>query len=195
MKVNVKKIEGSWNDGYSIDKHTSSSTYAGIDAYGHDKYDTIRTEAGEALYLLKYKSDQSKIKPIAQQLFDSLGNKFSSAGFIVPMTASNQRPIQPVTEIAKELARLMNIPCIENFLLKVGSTQQLKDLQSKEEKAEALISSFSYNDAALNNGKWDVLLIDDLYDTGASIEAACSAIRKSNKISKVFVATVTRKRQ
>ena len=45
MKVNVKKIEGPWNDGYSIDKHTSSSTYAGIDAYGHDKYDTIRTEA------------------------------------------------------------------------------------------------------------------------------------------------------
>lgn len=192
MNVNVHKIIGSWNIGYSLDKHTIRSTYIGDDQYGHARFDTTRTEIGEALYQLKYNSDRSRVNMLAQQIFSSLGGYFPSASFIVPMPPSKYRVFQPVTEIAKQVAVLMNIPCREDVLIKTTYTDQVKNIPLKEDRVKTLCSTFKVNDI-LADGKYDVLIVDDLYDTGSSLEAATMRLRNYQKIQNVFVITITRK--
>lgn len=192
MEVNIKEIEGAWDLGCSLDKHTISSTPIGYNEYGYMQYDTVRPEAGEALFQLKYRSDFTQVQPIAQQLNASFGRCFASAAFVVPMPASKQRARQPVTEIAREFARLMSIPCHENLLVKNVATSLMKDISSREEKVATLLGAFSLNDI-LDEGSYDVIIVDDLFDTGSSLEAATMVLREYSKINSIFVATVTRK--
>ncbi len=192
MNVNVRQIQGPWNLGYSLDKHTISSTYLGEDEYGHPKFDTTRSEVGEALFQLKYRFDQSQAAVLATQMAASLRHHFTSTSFVVPMPPSRQRAIQPVTAIARQVAAEIGVPCLENVLVKTTHTAQMKDIASREDRIAALCSAFVVNDV-LADGQYDVLVIDDLYDTGSSLEAATIMLRQYRKIRNIFVATVTRK--
>ncbi|UAN62512.1 ComF family protein [Serratia sp. JSRIV006] len=191
MEVNIKDIAGNWNRGVVLDKHSKFSVVTGQNEWGHNIYDTTRTEVGEALFLLKYRSDWSQVQPLAQCLYDEAYPLFENVGFILPMAASNVRARQPVTEIAQALANLAGVPCIDNLLLKAPGGVSLKNLHTKEEKVEAIGNSFSVNPIITNQGCWNVLVIDDLYHTGASMEAACAALRGYNKINNIYVATLT----
>jgi predicted amidophosphoribosyltransferase len=191
MKVNVKKITGVWDLGYYLDKHIIKSVPIGEDQWGHMQFDTIRSEAGEALYQLKYQSDFTQVTPIACQMHESLFKFFSSANLVIPMPPSEQRKIQPVKEISKKLSRLMNIPYNESMLVKQNNTRKMKDIASKEEKEKILINVFVINDT-LSEGHYDVLIVDDIYASGSSLDAATNALRKNSKIKKIYVATVTR---
>lgn len=193
MNVNIKKLQGEWDLGYCLDKHTISSTPLGVNEAGHMQFDTIRPEAGEALFQLKYRSDFSQVAVIANQMNISFSASFNTACLVVPMPSSTHRTRQPVTEIARTLAQLMNIPCYENLLMKTSNTPSMKDIQSREEKVDALAGAFSVSDV-LSKGEFDILIIDDLFDTGASLEAATHALRNYDKIRNIYVATVTRKR-
>ncbi len=113
MDVNIKAISGSWTLGYSLDKHSIRST-PGYNGAVHMQYGTVRTEAGEALFKLKYRFDYPQVALIAQQLNTSFGSVFQSAGLIIPMPASKARERQPVTEIAREFAKLKAVPYYEN---------------------------------------------------------------------------------
>jgi len=192
MEVNIRQILGNWDLGYSLDKHTLSSTPKGYNEHGHMQYDTVRPPAGEALFQLKYRSDYTQIPIIATQMHNSFAQYFSSAGLVIPMPPSKQRHRQPVVEIARELAHLMNKPCYENLLVKTTATPAMKDVATREEKVNTLINAFTVTDQ-LNDGLYDVLLIDDLYDTGSSLEAATQVLRGYNKLRHIYVATVTRK--
>ena len=84
----------------------------------------------------------------------------------------------------------MRIPCNEQFLIKTGETTQMKNMVSKADKIENLMSKLSIRDN-LSKGRFRILLVDDLYDTGASLEAASTVFRKFGKIDKIYIATVT----
>ena len=68
----------------------------------------------------------------------------------------------------------------------------MKDIASREEKVNTLINAFTVTDQLLD-GLYNVLVVDDLYDTGSSLEAATQVLRGYNKIQHIYVATVTRK--
>ena len=191
MKVNVQQIFDKWDIGYSLDKHSISSVFIGNNEYGHPTFNTTRTEVGEALYQLKYNADHNKITMLAKQIVDSLGNYFQSATFIMPMPPSKPRTLQPVKEIAKQVSILMDITYNDNVLEKTSCTDQMKNISSKEERVKTLCSAFKVNDV-LADGKYNVLIMDDLYDTGSSLEAATITLKQYTKINKIFVATVTR---
>jgi predicted amidophosphoribosyltransferase len=193
MQINIRQIHGAWDLGYSLDKHTLSSTPIGPNEWGHMQFDTVRSEIGEALFKLKYRSDFSQVQVIAAQINQSLASHFVSSNFVVPMPASKQRERQPVTEIAREVARLMNIPCNEELLIKTTQTLPMKDIPTQQEKVEKLMSAFAINDQ-LGTGPYNLLIIDDLYDTGSSLEAATRICRTCSKINKIYAATVTRRR-
>ncbi len=191
MNVSVQEISGNWDIGYALDKHTVSSIFIGYDEYNHALFNTTRTELGEALYRLKYRFDRNQINPLAQQIVSFVANYFKNASFIVPMPPSKSRSFQPVFEIAKQVSVLMNIPYIDTMLVKSVSSTQIKNIALKADRVKALCSIFKLNDQ-LAEGKYDVLIIDDLYDTGSSLEAATATLRKCIKINKVFVITITR---
>lgn len=191
MKVAVKQIFGPWDQGWALDKHMLSSTYLGEDEYGHARFDNVRTEVGEATYQLKYKHDWNQVEPLARSLANNIYPKLANVGFIVPMPASTIRSRQPVTEIVKALGKIIEKPIFTDILRKANNGKALKDLHTKDEKMEAIGSSFSVNDGIDGNGPWNVLVVDDLFHTGASMEAACNVLRTYSKVSKIYMAALT----
>jgi predicted amidophosphoribosyltransferase len=191
LKVALKQLFGPWDHGWALDKHMLSSTYLGEDKNGHARFDNVRTEVGEATYQLKYKHDWNQVEPLARSLADNIYPKLANVGFIVPMPASTIRSRQPVTEIAEALGKIIGKPTFADILLKANNGKALKDLNTKAEKMEAIGSSFSVNDGIDGNGPWNVLVFDDLFHTGASMEAACNVLRTYSKVRKIYIATLT----
>lgn len=191
MKVSLKEIVGPWDKGWALDKHTLKSTYIGDDAYGHPRFDNVRSEVGEAIYQLKYQQDWSQADLLAQALADNIFPKLNNVGFIVPMPASNPRQRQPVTEVAEKLGTMVNKPVFSHILLKANNGKSLKDLNTKDEKVQAIGDSFSVQDGISGDGPWNVLVVDDLFHTGASMEAAFTVLRSYPKVRKIYVAILT----
>lgn len=194
MRNNILPLRGNWDAGFGLDKHTLSSTYIGDNEYGHPQFDTTRSDIGEALFKLKYRGDFKQVDPLAAEIQRYLVPKFGSIGLIVPMPATNPRPRQPVTAIARALAKRLRVSAFENLLVKLpvsAGAPALKDISGKEAKVEALKGRFTIQDEIDGEGSWNVLLVDDLFDTGASMEAACAKLRTYHKIDKIFVAALT----
>jgi len=193
MKVNVRSIEGNWYDGYSLDKHIVSSTPSGTNQWGYTTFDTVRTEIGESVFQLKYRDDFNQVQGLASAVVENLGEELSSVSCVIPMPASKSRNLQPVSEVSKSIAQLLGVQYVDYVLLKVKQTSVMKDLSTREERQQALYGCFQIDDK-FYEGPWDVLLVDDLYDTGASLEAACEALRSCSKVNKIFVVALTRKK-
>ena len=191
LNVSLRQIHGPWDDGWVLDKHTKSSVCLGQNEYGRTVFETTRTDVGESTYQLKYQKDWSQSKPLAQAIAEFILPKYPKIGFIVPMPASTHRPRQPVTEVANELGQLIDVPMIDDILLKTANGKPLKDLNTKEEKLEALHGCFSIQDSITNEGPWNVLVVDDLFHTGASMEMACQALREYKKVRGIYVAALT----
>jgi predicted amidophosphoribosyltransferase len=194
MKVQIRKIDGSWNLGYALHKHVLSSVYLGDNEHGRPQFATTRSEPGEALFQLKYRNDWTQVAPLAVQLQTTLLPLFKNIGLIIPMPASNIRVRQPVDEIANELARLTGIPVFNNIVVKAPAphgSPQLKDMHTREEKDSALEGRFSINPSITNEGHWNALLLDDLYDTGATMDAVCKTLRSYKRINHIYAASIT----
>ncbi len=191
MKVSLRQLRGPWDEGWALDKHMLRSTYVGDDEYGHPRFDSVRTEVGEATFQLKYRQDWNQAKLLAQALANNIYPKLKSVGFIVPMPASTARVRQPVTEVAEALGATVTTPVFTDLLRKARNGKSLKNLYTRDEKTAAIGDSFSINDEIEQNGRWNVLVIDDLFHTGASMEAACKVLRGYPKVGKIYVATLT----
>ena len=183
---------GDWDIGYVLDWHVKSSEFLGHNEFGIPEFNTLRTEIGEAIFQLKYRQNQTKIEPLAETMFANLGSVFQTASFAIPMPPSKNHTIQPSVELARKVSEKMRLPFFENILLKRGTTPQMKDIQTREERIKALMGCFHINDAIRNSGSWDVLVIDDLYSSGASLSAAAQILRTYNKVRKIFVAAFSR---
>lgn len=194
MHINIRSIAGNWDEGYVLDKHVRSSVYLGDDGYGHPRFDTTRSEVGEALFQLKYRQDWSKVGPLAAEIAKSILPMLDNVGLIIPMPASHTRPRQPVHEIALELGNQTEIPVFEGIVIKspdASGGRQLKNMNTKDEKVAALEGRFLIEDGIGNSGCWNALVVDDLFDTGASMGAVCAALRTYSKVNKVYVAALT----
>lgn len=194
MTVNLRKLEGCWDIGYALDKHIISSVYTGDNQFGHPTFDTKRTDVGEAVFQLKYREDWSQAAPLAKAVQKYVVPLIGQVDLIVPMPASTPRDRQPVTEVALKLANLLNINVFNNLLVKNATqtaNQSLKNMKLKEEKVAALAGRFSIKDEINGDGKWNTILLDDLFDTGASMEAACNALRTYAKINHIYAVALT----
>lgn len=77
--------------------------------------------------------------------------------------------------LSKELSKLTGIPTDNNLIKRVKKTNPLKDL-SKEERQNHLKSAFKVydNDVKLKT----IVIIDDIYTTGSTIDAMARAIKR-----------------
>jgi len=190
LKVNLREIKGPWDAGWILDKHMDHSTYLG-DLNGRPQFDNVRTEAGEATFQLKYRFAWEQAAALAQALAENIYPKLGSVGFIVPMPASKKRARQPVTEVAQALGKLVERPVFDELLNKAPNGQPLKDLPDKASKLAAIGEGFSVRDCLEGDGPWNVLVVDDLYQTGASMEAACKVLRAYAKVRRIYMAALT----
>lgn len=191
ITIHPREIEGAWDQGYVLDVHTISSTMIGYNEFGHPEFDTLRSELGELVYQLKYKGDKGVIGPMVQAIADFVKNWGIHPDAIVPMPPSKQRSFQPVVEIARELAQSVNVPLHTNSLTKTKPTQQMKDVGDFAARVVALEASFACDKAL--EGKV-VLLFDDLFQSGATMNIAARTLKAQGLVNSVYVLALTRTR-
>ena len=100
-----------------------------------------------------------------------------------------KRSFQPVTEIAQEIGRLLNLPVRTDLLTKIKQTGPLKNLNI-EDKRKQLQGAFIVNTQDYK-GKC-VLLFDDLYDSGTTLTEATKVLYEQGRVRHVLVLTLTR---
>lgn len=194
MKINAVPIKGNWDLGFALDKHSLKSTFTGYNDYGHATFETVRTEVGEALYQLKYRNDFSQISGLGQAVVDLAKSRLPEIGLVVPMPPSKVRKRQPVIELAEAVAAGLGVEAFSTMLTKTPAppgAPELKNLGPKEEKVAALAARMKLSKTIANEGKWNALIVDDLFDSGASLEAACDALRTYGKIARIYVIALT----
>ncbi len=89
MQVHLRQLHGNWSLGFALHKHTLSSTFTGNNEYGHATFDTRRSDPGEALFRLKYRSDYGQIIPLAIAVAAHIVPRLGAFDAIIPMPATN----------------------------------------------------------------------------------------------------------
>ncbi|NMT50882.1 ComF family protein, partial [Vibrio parahaemolyticus] len=121
-------------------------------------------------YQLKYKDDFTQCAPVAKSLYANIIPYLAEIHLIIAIPPSKACSQQPVPEIARELAILTKLPFIDRFLIKSKETPQMKDIESRADKIAALQQSIQINVPLVNqtlpSTGYNVLIVDDLYDTG-----------------------------
>jgi|SRR5450755_591353 competence protein ComFC len=191
LEIHPKEIKGSWDIGYALDLHTVSSTMIGYNEFGHPEFDTQRSALGELVYRLKYKGDKNVIPTIVGVVVSFLRSKAIQFDVVVPIPPSKQRAHQPVIEIVLELSRVLGIAHDATSVKKTTTTPQMKDIGDFPERVKALEAAFTVaNDLA---GK-QVLLIDDLLQSGATMNVVAQALKTQGHVKAVHAIALTRTR-
>ena len=193
VKISPKKIKGQWVDGYALDFHMVSSTFIGYDDYGHEQFDTKRSEIGELLYRLKYKKDKSVINEMVTTAADFVKSKRWSFDLLIQVPPSSSRSFQPVVVLAELLAKALSIEYCGDCVEKIKDTPQLKNVSDVNERKKLLSGAFRA-DCSKIEGK-SVLLFDDLYCSGATMNEVSSALQKSGKAAFVYTLAITMARE
>lgn len=192
IEINPKEIKGTCDQGYVLDTHTISSTMIGYNEFGHPEFDTVRSQMGELVYRLKYKGDKAAVSNMLDTIVNFVKNWAILPDAIVPMPPSKlQRSFQPVMEIATDLAKALNIALNATSLRKTKATGQMKDVGDYSERVAALSAAFAC-DRELEGKK--VLIFDDLFQSGASMNVAARTLKEQGLVTSVFALALTRTR-
>ena len=135
VHIRPMSIPGRWRKGFVLDYHTTGSTYLGDDEYGHPIFNTKRTEIGELLYRLKYRSDTSVLDEIVTTAADFMNSWNPGVEMVIPVPPSrSDRPFQPVMLIAEELSKRLHIPFRKDCVTKAKDMPELKNVYEFDER-------------------------------------------------------------
>jgi predicted amidophosphoribosyltransferase len=183
---------GNWKKGIAFDYHTLSSEYLGVDENGHDQWENTRSEMGELVYQLKYRNNTSVVQKIVELLDRVKG--IEKMDYIVPIPpTAGSRPFQPVSLIAEALGKRRSVRVLHDLLHKKTGGAQLKNVEDPEERQRLLRESMTLSDAHEISGK-KILLVDDLYRSGATLTVATDLLLLQGRAACVCVLTMTKTR-
>jgi len=194
IRITPRRIEGEWKCGYSLDYHTLSSEYIGDDEYGHPQFDTKRSEMGELLYRLKYRSDKTVLKVITETVAQFVIARKWPIDVLIPVPPSRTgRSFQPVIAVAKGVAKALGVPLCTDCLVKIKETPELKNVYEFKERMALLKNAYAVAPGEVAGRK--VLLFDDLYRSGATLNAINGVLKRKGKVAAVYVITLTMTRR
>lgn len=135
----------------------------------------------------QYKKECNTPLPLLQNLAQNT--------VIVPVPTNkeniSQRGYNNVLEIAKEFSALLGVPYSKNLLVKIKNTKPQYKLSPKQ-REENVSGCFSINlkEAEKYKGK-TLLIIDDIYTTGATIREIIRVLKKNN-MENIFCITLSK---
>lgn len=143
------------------------------------KYNEMK---GVSEYLGKYtKRYLSKFEP------------FDEIDFVVPIplhrVKKRSRGFNQSEFLTKEIAEQMNLTHIPNLILRKKFTETQTKL-SRTKRQENVSDAFKLN-PKFNIENKDILIVDDVFTTGATINSACKLLRNHNA-NKIYVLTIAR---
>jgi predicted amidophosphoribosyltransferase len=184
VQINPTKITGPWAEGFVLDRHTVSSVPTGDQYY---RFDTKRTELGELVYKLKYGAGSlESIVDTVEAFLKEWNPEFECFATAPP---SLLRKAQPITEIARSLSERLSIALCENALAKVKPTEQMKNIDRTK---RLVILAEAIQRGTGDVGGKSVLLLDDLYDSGATLRRCADVLQKECGVKSVRALALTR---
>lgn len=145
------------------------------------------------IYQLKYKNQQQIGSFLGNWLGKELvsSKRFKSIDFIIPVPLHSnklkQRGYNQVTTFGKSLSKNMNVPFLENVLIRI-STSKTQTKKNRFERSKNVNEKFDLSNKEILQNK-HVLLIDDIITTGATLEACCVQLLQTENI-KISIATM-----
>ena len=146
-----------------------------------------------SIYRFKYNSKKEYALFYGEEISKSLGMKIKSwnpdALIPVPIHKSKlkKRGFNQAYLIAKEISKNLNIPINDKILIRKNQTKVQKNLGAKE-RENNLKKAFNVkkNSVKLNT----VVIIDDIYTTGSTIDAISTVLKESG-VKKVYFITLS----
>lgn len=147
----------------------------------------------KAIHQMKYGNLRAIAGCLAEQLFDFLASHDIPAGVLVPVPLHpkrlRERGYNQSQLIAEKLAKKMGLPVISNCLLRNRPTPPQARTQNAKERWANVIGAFICQDNKLSGQQ--VLLIDDVTTSGATLEA-CASVLKDAGVASVWGLTLAR---
>ncbi len=192
IAIAPKRISGVWSTGWALDIHTINSVPLGDDGFGRKAFETTRTEMGEALYQLKYRRDRTRLQAIANAMSEFIRGSPELANvcavIAVPPSCIN-RKWQPVMALGESIGKLLNVPAPTDYVVKIKQTPPLKNICDIRTRHEELKDAFQVADERFAGAH--VLLIDDLFRSGETLNSVASVLLSQGKVGMVSVVTAT----
>ncbi len=187
VECRPEKVKGPWSRGYALDEHTVSSVPDGAGGYI-----TERTALGQLVYDLKYSQKKINAKKLALVLAEWSHRKFDLDNIdgVLGIPPSTTRKFQPVAAIVKKMSEILSLPDLSKKLRKTKPTRSLKNVLDPVERATELAGAFSFD---REQDVRSVLLVDDLYRSGATAGEVARTLKKAG-VSKVYLVTATKTR-
>jgi competence protein ComFC len=194
ITISPKRISGEWLYGYALDFHTLKSDYMGGGSHGSSNFDNTRSEMGDLVYRLKYKSNRSLVTEIAESACAFVKEQHWQPDLLVSVPPSCvTRSFQPVFEVAAVLSSMLQIDCYNGCIEKISETPELKNIDKYKERVKLLRNAYEIADKSLVEGK-NILLFDDLYRSGATLGSIARVLNQDGNVKRIFALTLTRTR-
>lgn len=191
MKLNPIKLNGMWNEGYALDYFTLNSEYVGEDIFGYPEFNVTYSEIGKALNELKYHKDYTKAVEISEEVVRFITEDWKlldKIDGIISVPPSKFRFIQPSFQLVKLVGEKLNKPISLDFFSKL-TPEEIKNLPL-EKKIDLFKNSIRKNRNLTKKGS--VLLLDDLYSTGATLRSLCQLLREDSNVENIYVLVVAK---
>jgi len=192
VAIHPVRIPGRWRDGRALDVHTVSSAYVGDDEFGHPRFETQRSAIGDLLYRLKYRADRAVIPEVAEAAAAYVKAWCPEAEVLVPVPPSRERAVQPVLTIGEAIAARLGMEFLPDCVRRSRDVPQLKDVFDYDERWRLLDGLHEVHGLKVEGRR--ILLFDDLFRSGATLNAVTSALYDEGHALQVHALTLTRTR-
>ena len=164
-----------------------------------DAFDAARAcgfyEGALRASILELKRQPHVANRLARLMFDTLQRQpVNSADLIIPVplhpSRERERGFNQAALLARELARLSRLSLDEHSVIRRVQTERHRAGMDSRSRRGSVARAFAVRHTNAIAG-WRVLLVDDVFTTGATV-SACAAALKEAGAEEVFVLTIAR---
>jgi len=168
-----ERISGPWEDGWVLARHIVRSIPTGNNEYGRMQFDTLRTPLGEVVH--QFKNRNGSPDDIIETALDFIQRRWQVPfDGVVPMPASIRRIQQPADVLADALAAGLGTRTRGHVVQKTTRTEAMKNVP-RANRAQILSGAIVAGTERVDG--MTVLLVDDLWETGATMRRVAEVVR------------------
>ncbi len=139
----------------------------------------------QAIHELKYRNFRALAQPLACLLCDYLADNPLPADVLVPVPLHpkrlRERGYNQSRRLAREMGKMMNVPVVDDCLFRQRYTSPQTRTSSAEERKRNIANAFACHNDKLRDKQ--VLLIDDVATSGATLDACAAALKAAGASS------------